>query len=222
MRAVPPLAQEPVVEAGAVRLLAGSSVVDTEFYQDGRLAVLLQRQSPGAGTSAGASLMLVPLHEVPQALSAEQRGGDILKVSPQQRSAHCSLRRNLDTVHHLDASPATQGHRSRMCGLLAHSSHDMNRQLVNASCHVLVSGLRRPWGMQRPAAQASHGAAWGRGAAPRHQRAPRCRVRSPLPNTAPQQPSRHGSAAELISMRTVQLARVATVVGTRQRQAPFT
>lgn len=73
--------QEPVVEAVAVQLPAGR-VVDTGFYQDGRLAVLLQRQGSSAGGGAGASLMLLPLQAAPDPLPAEQRDGDILQVNP--------------------------------------------------------------------------------------------------------------------------------------------
>lgn len=76
--------QEPGVEATAVQLPAGSAAMDTAFYRDGQLALLLapaQQQGSGAGGSGGTSLALLPLSELTfVAVPAQQHAADILQV----------------------------------------------------------------------------------------------------------------------------------------------
>lgn len=79
------LVQEPGVEATAVQLPAGSTAVDTAFYKDGQLALLLapvqQRGAGAAGSSDGASLALLSLSELTfVSVPAQQQAADILQV----------------------------------------------------------------------------------------------------------------------------------------------
>lgn len=74
--------QGPEVQAAAVQLPPGSTAVDTAFYKDGQLALLLAPEGSGGGSDGvGVSLALLPLSGLPLvAVPAEQQAADILQV----------------------------------------------------------------------------------------------------------------------------------------------
>ena len=74
--------QAPEVQAAAVQLPPGSTAVDTAFYKDGQLALLLTPSRDGGGAGGGsATLALLPLSGLPfVAVPAEQQAVSILQV----------------------------------------------------------------------------------------------------------------------------------------------
>lgn len=72
--------QAPEVQAAAVQLPPGSTAVDTAFYKDGQLALLLTPSRDGGGAGGG-TLALLPLSGLPfVAVPAEQQAVSILQV----------------------------------------------------------------------------------------------------------------------------------------------
>jgi hypothetical protein len=75
--------QGPEVQAAAVHLPPSRTAVDTAFYKDGQLALLLapERSDGSDGGNGGVSLALLPLSGLPLVtVPAEQQAADILQV----------------------------------------------------------------------------------------------------------------------------------------------
>jgi hypothetical protein len=68
-------------QAAAVQLPPGSTAVDTAFYKDSQLALLLAPERSNGSDGGGVSLALLPLSGLPLvAVPAEQQAADILQV----------------------------------------------------------------------------------------------------------------------------------------------
>ena len=71
------------MQAAAVQLSAGSTAVDTAFYKDGQLALLVSPvQHSSSDSSSAVSLALLPLSGLPfVAVPVEQQAAGILQVT---------------------------------------------------------------------------------------------------------------------------------------------